>query len=129
MTIQRVNFVSIPVTDQDRALAFYTNHLALQVQTDVPYEDTWRWIFLEIPGADTLIQFAKRDEIAVSEHRPVLALVSDDVDAEAQALKAAGVTILDGPAAAPWHAQVRYALIEDSEGNTVLLQSSSNQGA
>lgn len=129
MTIQRVNFVSIPVSDQDRAIAFYCDLLGLKVQTDTPYEDGWRWIFLEIPGADTLIQFAKSGDIATSKERPALVLISDDVDRDTAKLKDANTLILDGPADAPWHEGVRYSLIEDSEGNTVLLQSSLNEGA
>ncbi|MEC9435518.1 MAG: VOC family protein [Pseudomonadota bacterium] len=121
--LRRVNFVSIPVTDQDRALAFYRDLMGMEVQTDAPYGDDWRWIFLRIPGAETLIQFARAGEVSVS-GVPALVLVSDDVDAETARLSAAGATVEDGPADAPWHAGVRYALIRDSERNLILLQSS-----
>ncbi|NKB29010.1 MAG: glyoxalase [Rhodobacteraceae bacterium] len=128
MAIKRVNFVSIPVTDQDRALVFYRDRLGLRVQTDAAYADDWRWIFIEIPGAETLIQFSKASDLSMSANIPVLCLVSDDVDGEVARLKDAGVVVRDGPADAPWHDAVRYALIEDSEGNLVLLQSSDLEG-
>ena len=56
MTISRINFMSIPVADQDRAIAFYTGHLGFEGQTDAPYTDGWRWIFLKLPGADTRLR-------------------------------------------------------------------------
>ncbi|MFK7753586.1 MAG: VOC family protein [Sedimentitalea sp.] len=127
--MQRINFQSIPVGDPSRALAFYCDHLGMTVQTDAPYEDGWRWIFLQIPGADTLLHFVKAGDITMGHTLPVLSLVSDNVDADTRRLSDAGATIIDGPSDAPWHQAVRYTLFKDSETNTVLLQSSSAQGA
>lgn len=129
MAVKRVNFVSIAVKDQDRALKFYCDVLGFQVQTDAPMGDAWRWIFLEVPGSETMLQFSKPNEISVTDGHPALALVSNDVDAEMPGLQSAGVTIVDGPADAPWNSDVRYVLIKDSEGNTILLQSSIHEGA
>jgi catechol 2,3-dioxygenase-like lactoylglutathione lyase family enzyme len=53
--IKGVKFVSIPVKDQDSALAFYTDKLGFRVLTDQPFNDTQRWIELSIPGAETCI--------------------------------------------------------------------------
>jgi len=122
--LKRINFQSIPVRDQQRALEFYRDRLGMTVQTDAPYGDGWRWIFMQIPGAGTLLHFAHADDIAVAKG-PALCLVSDDVDAGVAGLQAAGVRIEDGPARAPWHVAVRYALFRDSEDNLVLIQSSS----
>ena len=54
-TIRGVKFVSIPVTEQDRALAFYTEKLGFRVVTDQPFDGKQRWIELGIPGADTRV--------------------------------------------------------------------------
>jgi catechol 2,3-dioxygenase-like lactoylglutathione lyase family enzyme len=123
MAARRVNFVSVPVADQDRALAFYTDHLGFTVQTDAPYGEGWRWIFLALPGADTRLHFARTSELKWAEGLPALTLVSDDVDADAARFRAAGVGIVDGPADAPWARSVRYLIITDSEGNAVLMES------
>ena len=48
--IRGVKFVSIPVVDQDRALAFYTEKLGFRVATDQPFDGKQRWIELAIPG-------------------------------------------------------------------------------
>lgn len=120
---KRINFQSIPVADQQRALEFYRDTMGMHVQTDAPYGDDWRWIFMEIPGSETFLHFARPAEITVKDI-PALCLVTDDVDAEAKRLKETGVRIVDGPSDAPWHPAVRYALIRDSEDNLVLIQSS-----
>ena len=127
MALTRINFQSIPVSDQQRALEFYRDVMGMQVQTDAPYGDEYRWIFMEISGADTLLHFARPSEISVRDI-PALCLVSDDVDAEAARIASHGVTLTDGPADAPWHPGVRYALFRDSEANLILLQSSIHEG-
>lgn len=131
MTILRINFVSIPVADQDRALAFYTNHLGFEVQVDAPYAPNWRWIFLTLPGTDktgleTRLGFSRATELEFK-GIPALTLVSDDVDAECARLGAAGVNIKDGPDDAPWTPGVRWAMINDTEGNLILLESTPKQ--
>lgn len=122
MSVRRITFTSIPVADQDRALAFYAGHLGFAVHTDAPYAEGWRWIFLALPGADTRLHFARRSEIVVTDV-PALCLVCDDVDAEAARLGAAGVTILSGPDDAPWAGGVRWLMIRDSEDNMILMES------
>ncbi len=51
--IRGVKFISVPVKDQDAALAFYTELLGFRVQTDQPFGPGQRWIEMAIPGADT----------------------------------------------------------------------------
>ena len=128
MAITRINFQSIPVEDQDRAIAFYTQNLGFSVHTDAPYAENWRWIFLTLPGAETKLQFASRADMQVHD-KPVLCLVCDDVDAEAENLRAADVEIADGPDGAPWQPGVRWLMIKDSEQNLILLESFKKQEA
>ncbi|MGH8655652.1 MAG: VOC family protein, partial [Gammaproteobacteria bacterium] len=49
----RGGFTSLNSRDQDRAVSFYTEKVGLKVVQDAPYQDGWRWIELEIPGAET----------------------------------------------------------------------------
>ena len=60
--IRGVKFVSIPVVDQDRALAFYTEKLGFRVATDQPFSEKQRWIELAIPGADTGVVLFRTEE-------------------------------------------------------------------
>jgi predicted enzyme related to lactoylglutathione lyase len=122
MALRRISFQSIPVDDQDRALAFYRDVLGFAVQTDAPYEAGWRWIFLTIPGSDSRIRFARRADIAVRD-KPALALVCDDVDTDCAAWSAKGAEVASAPADAPWMAGVRWATLRDSEGNLIFVES------
>ena len=123
MPSKYINFITIPVADQDRALAFYRDHLGFEVQVDAPYEPDWRWIFMTLPDSQARLQFGKTTDFTVSPDQPALTLVADDVDAEAARLKAAGVSILNGPGDAPWAPGVRWLQIRDSEGNMILMES------
>lgn len=122
MAINRIHFQSIPVADQDRALAFYTNNLGFEVHTDAPYGEGWRWIFLTLPGAETRLHFASPDDMTVN-GKPALCLVCDSVDDEAEKLRSNGVEITNGPADAPWHPGVRWLMLHDTEDNLILLES------
>ena len=42
--IKAIKFASIPVTDQDRALAFYTSKLGFRILTDQQFDEKQRWI-------------------------------------------------------------------------------------
>ncbi len=128
MAISRVHFTSIPVRDQSRALEFYRDRLGMQVETDAPYDDDWRWIFLRIPGAETLIQFARGAEMTVAPEVPALCLLADDVDAFSARLQAEGVRFDTTPTDAPWAPGVRFSLFRDSEDNMILMQSNLPEG-
>jgi predicted enzyme related to lactoylglutathione lyase len=53
--ISKVANVIIPVTDQDRAVAFYTEVLGLEKRVDLPFGDGNRWIEVAPHGAETPI--------------------------------------------------------------------------
>ena len=119
--LKRISFQSIPVDDQDRALAFWRDVMGFSVQTDVPYEGEWRWIFLKFPDGPDRLNFDRRRHPPTDQ--PVLALVSDDVDADCARWREAGVDIVSDPADAPWMPGVRWATFRDSEGNLVFVES------
>lgn len=121
--IRHISFTSIPVLNQDRAIEFYRGFLNFQLLIDAPYEEGWRWIFMGLPEMETRLHFAKPDELAWKEGLPVLSLICDDVDQLAQEFSEDGVPIVNGPGDAPWNAERRWLLINDSEGNLVMLES------
>jgi catechol 2,3-dioxygenase-like lactoylglutathione lyase family enzyme len=68
--IKGIKFASIPVRDQDRALAFWRDQIGLAVATDQPMGKQ-RWIELRIPGADTrLVLFTPRRSREPHRHGP-----------------------------------------------------------
>lgn len=118
--LKRIHFQSIDVVDTGRARDFYRDKLGLSVVRDAPYGDD-RWVFMAIPGAETLLHFNKVSVIEPHE-TPRLVLVADDVDATCADLAARGVAIVKGPDDAPWENGTRWAMVHDSEGNLVLIQ-------
>src|SRR5437870_8898108 len=53
--ITHIKFVSVPVSDQNRALDFYTEKLGFTIITDQPFDEKQRWIELRIPKAETRV--------------------------------------------------------------------------
>lgn len=53
--ISHVKFVSIPTTNQDRSLAFYTGQLGFTLVTGQVFGPTQRWIEVKIAGSPTIL--------------------------------------------------------------------------
>jgi catechol 2,3-dioxygenase-like lactoylglutathione lyase family enzyme len=53
--ITQVGTVGVPVTDQDRALAFYLDKLGFEKRMDVPFGEGERWVEVAPSGAATTI--------------------------------------------------------------------------
>jgi predicted enzyme related to lactoylglutathione lyase len=121
--IMHIQFAELPVFDQDRAKAFYTEHLACQLIADQPMGDSgWRWIELAFPFAVTNLHFIRRADDAPGA-QPVMVLVDDNVEATVTRLKARGVEIITEPQEAPWQPGRTVAEFRDSEGNRMVVAS------
>jgi predicted enzyme related to lactoylglutathione lyase len=119
--IKRIKFLGIPVKDQDRALAFYTEKLGLRIFTDQQFTPSQRWIELSIPGAETgVVLFTPEgheDRIGTFVNT---SWEVDDVDAEYAKLTAQGVEFTGPPKKQPWG---NFFIMKDSEGNQIVLSS------
>lgn len=119
--IKRVKFVSIPTSDQDRALAFWTEKLGFKIATDQAMGPGRRWIELSIPGAQTRIVLftpdGQEDRIGTFFNG---AFACDDVDYAYEKLAARGVEFVDKPSKQPWGS---YATFKDPDGNSFVLSS------
>lgn len=119
--ISGVKFVSIPVADQDRALAFYTRSLGFTIATDQPFGEKQRWIELKIPGADTRVVLFTPDghEDRIGGSQP-MAFQAADVEKTYQELSGRGVEFTAPPKKEPWGT---FATFRDSEGNQFVVSS------
>jgi catechol 2,3-dioxygenase-like lactoylglutathione lyase family enzyme len=117
--IKAIKFVSIAVTDQDRALEFYTKKLGLRVITDSPFDGTQRWIELGIPRADTKVVLftAPGHEQMIGKFQNIT-FMADDVEATAGELKARGVEFTQEAQKADWGTS---AIFKDADGNVFVL--------
>lgn len=118
--IKGIKFVSVPVTDQDRALAFWTEKCGFKVATDQAFGPQ-RWIELLIPGAETgLVLFTMDgDEKRIGTAQP-MSLWCDDVFATAEGLAAKGVEFEKPPKKEQWGTS---AIFKDPDGNKFVLSS------
>jgi catechol 2,3-dioxygenase-like lactoylglutathione lyase family enzyme len=82
--ITRIGTVLVPVSDQDRALRFYTKTLGFETRIDGEFGDGGRWIEVPPPGAETTIALVDSQANEVS-------FATDDADAAHGELRARGV--------------------------------------
>ena len=86
--IMDVRTVGVPVTDQDRALDFYTGKLGFEKRMDVPMGEG-RWIEVAPPGAAATIALVPSREGAAAGVDTGIRLTTSDADADHAALQAA----------------------------------------
>ena len=119
--IKGIKFVGIPVSDQDKALEFYTKKLGFSITTDQPFNDKQRWIELRIGSSDTRFVLFVFDEQGLKPGMPFNgALACDDVEQTYQELAAKGVEFTQTPKKQAWGT---FAMFKDLDGNQFVLSS------
>ena len=117
--IKLIKFVGIPVRDQDKALAFWTDVVGMEVLTDQPMGGGQRWIELKIPGAQTGIALftpqGQEDRIGTFQS---LSFQCDDVEKTHAELVAKGVEFAQPPKKESWGTS---AIFKDPDGNSFVL--------
>ena len=116
--IRGVKFASIPVADQDRAIAFYTEKLGFRILADQPFNEQQRWIELGIPGAETRIVLFRFDQGLQPGGMMNITFWTDDVEKTVAELKAKGVEFLMEPTKAGWGTA---AIFKDCDGNRFVV--------
>ncbi|MGO9829149.1 MAG: VOC family protein [Myxococcaceae bacterium] len=116
-----MKFISIPVRDQDKALAFWTEKMGLQVATDQPMGPGQRWIELKVPGGQTGVALFTPEghESRIGTFSGV-SFESDDVEKEYRELSARGVEFAKPPERQSWGTS---AIFKDTDGNSFVLSS------
>src|SRR5262245_6298544 len=103
----RIGLTEIFVDDQDRARAFYTEVLGLQVKTDAAYGDAARWLSLVSPedaeGTELLLSPTNEAAAALQARRraagtPAMSFRTDDCRRTYEELRAKGAVFLSEPA-------------------------------
>ena len=123
--IAKVGTVSIFVEDQQRAKAFYTEVLGMELIADVELAPgaAARWIAVAPKGSPTAINLYKMDE-HWEHYRPAMGqpqavtLQCDDIHAAYRHYKAKGVQFFSAPEEQHWGS---FVMLLDSEGNQLIL--------
>jgi catechol 2,3-dioxygenase-like lactoylglutathione lyase family enzyme len=114
----KIELVAIPVTDVDRAKAFYVDQVGFHADHDYQVSETLRFVQLTPPGsACSIVMGTGVTEMAPGSQKGVQVVVADAEAARAQ-LIAQGVPASEVDVQ-PWGSFVTFA---DPEGNTWALQ-------
>lgn len=119
VAFQNVAVVSVPVSDQDRAKAFYVDQLGFQLVREDDSVPGIRWVQVTpSAGATALTLVTWFDSMPAGSLRG-LVLTSSDLQADYQQLVAKGVEFDEPPQRQPWAIE---AVLHDPDGNSLVLQ-------
>ncbi|MDS1272345.1 glyoxalase superfamily protein [Lipingzhangella sp. LS1_29] len=116
--LTHVQIIQVPVSDQDRAKDFYVDMLGLSVVADMQMGPHGRWLQVAPAGAATSLAIVPGHTVAPPGSATVV-FESDDIEADAQALRARGVDLPEQVEQMPWATTVRFT---DPDGNDLALQ-------
>jgi catechol 2,3-dioxygenase-like lactoylglutathione lyase family enzyme len=120
--IAKIATTMVPVSDQDQAVAFYTEKLGFEKRVDIPYGDGERWVEVGPVGGETTVALTplRPDADGWELGRQTgIGFYSEDIKADHEALSAAGVDVDElndwGPPVPPmfW--------FRDQDGNSLLV--------
>ncbi len=124
--LTRIGTITVQVTDQNKALEFYTQKLGFEKRADQPMGPNQRWIEVAPPGAQTriLLYKATREMPGASSYEAAKASIgkstgmvmeTDDILATFAKLKSNGVKIIDEPKKQPYG---WWGVFADQDGNS-----------
>lgn len=124
----RIQYAGVPVDDQAKALAFYTEVLGFEVKTDIPVGPEYRWLTVTSPAGVSDLEFLLEPNAhpATKAYQEALRkdgiawtmFMVDDLDAVCAMLREKGVHFaMDATDAG----NVRIAMFDDTCGNLIQL--------
>jgi predicted enzyme related to lactoylglutathione lyase len=121
--LEKVFYTTMLVSDQDRALDFYTNVLGLEQRVDNPTPDGLRFLTVGVNGQDFQLVLwpGTRGEAQPTQGRipPACTIETDDLRKEYEALKSRGVKFDTDVLEFPWGYVAQF---EDPDGNRLQLR-------
>jgi predicted enzyme related to lactoylglutathione lyase len=122
-TLKSVFYTSVLVSDQDRALDFYTNVLGLELRVDNPTPDGPRFLTVGVPGQDfMLVLWPGTPGQAQSYPGGIPAsctIETSDLRGTVETLKARGVKFDTDVLEFPWGSVAQF---QDPDGNRLQLR-------
>jgi catechol 2,3-dioxygenase-like lactoylglutathione lyase family enzyme len=111
--------VSVPVTDQQRALDFYVGTLGFEKRLEAPLGDGGHWIEVAPPGAATTIALVRSTAEEPAGVDTGIRLVTADAEADHTALRAVGVDA--DPEVLRWPGVPPMFSFRDQDANRLVL--------
>ena len=119
MSLTRIEVLSLPVTDQDRAKDFHVGTLGFDLVADNQMGPAQRWVQVRPKGGQTSITLVTWFATMPPGSLKGLVIETDDLDGDVKALAARGLEVGDIDTAL-WG---RYVTFDDPDGNGLILQS------
>ena len=114
-TITDISAVGIPVSDQDKAVEFFTGTLGFEKRLDARLNESFRWVTVAAPGASTSVALiANRDTGADTGIR----FIVPDAEAEHRAMRERGV---DAGDLLRWPGVPAMFEFKDPDGNKFVI--------
>jgi catechol 2,3-dioxygenase-like lactoylglutathione lyase family enzyme len=118
--ITQVGTVIVPVSDQDRALAFYVGTLGFEKRVDVPFGRGDRWVEVGPAGAATTLALIPPREGEPTGVDTRVAFSTEDIDSDHATLKGRGVDV-DEEVMRMGDPVPPMFFFRDRDGNTLLM--------
>ncbi|HKP21317.1 MAG TPA: VOC family protein [Thermoleophilaceae bacterium] len=120
--IGKVGRVSVPVSDQGAAIAFYTEKLGFSLTSDIPVDENYRWVEVTPPAGGTPLAIVPPppnapDRIGIDTN---VLLTTDDIDSAHAELRDRGVDV-DAEVSRMGDPVPPMFWFRDQDGNTLLL--------
>lgn len=123
--LKRIPYVALLVSDQDKALAFYTNVIGFEKRIDAPTPDGPRFLTIGVPGQDFELVLWPGTPATAELGSAVYTIEVDDCRATFETLASHGVKFEPAEVLQfPWGYAARF---KDPDGN--LLQVREGRGA
>jgi catechol 2,3-dioxygenase-like lactoylglutathione lyase family enzyme len=121
--LEKVFYTTLPVSDQDAALDFYTNVLGLEKRAENPTPDGPRFLTVGVHGDEFQLVLwpgtPGHSEPAFGQPPPSVTIETDDLRKTVQELKARGVEFTSDVLEFPWG---HVAQLRDPDGNRLQLR-------
>jgi catechol 2,3-dioxygenase-like lactoylglutathione lyase family enzyme len=125
MNLKHLRLVSVPVSDQDRSKAFYTQTLGLELVAEEDMPSGPRWVEVGLPGAETSISLVTWLESMQPGSLRGLIFLTEDIERDRDELSRQGVEFLGPIEEQHWG---RFVQFKDPDGNVLVLQQNTGLG-
>lgn len=121
--LEKVFYMSVLVSDQDKALDFYTNVLGLEKRVENPTPDGPRFLTVGVKGDDFQLVLwpgtPGHAALAMGQPPPSITIEADDCRKAVEELKSRGVEFISDVLELPWGYVAQF---EDPDGNRLQIR-------
>ena len=122
MAMKAIQLFSIPVSDPERAKAFYVDTLGWELVRDDAMGPDQRWVQVRPRAGETSVTLVSWFESMPAGSMRGVVIETDDLEADQATLRGHGVRVDAAIEEAPWG---RWVTFDDPDGNGFVLQATS----